>query len=292
MENEGSARPAPCLLDAYRFEGPSTGWVQPRTAPGDLEVLPTKLRFVTFNVWFGQFFLDERLRALLDLLIAQRPDIVALQEVTPRHLERILEESWIREGYWVSDAVGETVEPNGVLLLSRLPLRHLVLCRLPSRKSRKFLVGEIESTDQTLYVGNVHLESSPLAAPLRLAQLDTVLPSLHGARHAVLMGDFNFDPVHEAEQARVEDRYRDIWIELRGGEAGYTENTDINLMRLHQKQQEKRVRFDRILLRSPAGGWMPRSVDLIGTEPISPERPDVFPSDHFGLVAELEWVGS
>ncbi len=56
-------------------------------------------------------------------------------------------------------------------------------------------------------------------------------------------------------------------------------------MRHRRKNPEKRVRFDRILVKSPT--LRPLDIELLGTQPISPERPDVFPSDHFGLFASL-----
>jgi tyrosyl-DNA phosphodiesterase 2 len=45
------------------------------------------------------------------------------------------------------------------------------------------------------------------------------------------------------------------------------------------------VRFDRVLLKPSE--WTPTSIELLGTEPISPEHPDVFPSDHFGLLCQI-----
>jgi hypothetical protein len=51
------------------------------------------------------------------------------------------------------------------------------------------------------------------------------------------------------------------------------------------------VRFDRILLGGSGQDWQPVSIRLIGTAPIDPERSDLFPSDHFGLTAELAWRG-
>jgi tyrosyl-DNA phosphodiesterase 2 len=137
----------------------------------------------------------------------------------------------------------------------------------------------------------VHLESSPDATTLRLTQLDIVLPSLLGAPHAVLMGDFNFDPAQQAEQSRVEERYLDLWNALRGDAPGYTEDTDVNRMRLIHKGKEKRARYDRILLHSMSPGWVPSVIRRIGTEPISNEHPEIFPSDHFGLAGTLEWKG-
>jgi tyrosyl-DNA phosphodiesterase 2 len=276
-------------FDAFRFD-PSRGcWLPAK--PGS-QAPPDRLTLVTFNAWFGDYLLEERFAALLGVVRACRPDVVALQEVTPRHLEALLAQPWVRQGFWVSDATGASVRPHGVLLLSRLAVRGLALCLLPSGKARKLLVAELGGGPRALFVANLHLESSPSSTPLRLAQLDTVLPSLHGVRHAVLMGDFNFDPSQQPEQARVQAHYRDLWAELRPQEPGYTEDTDINRMRLRHKNQEKRVRFDRILLRSSSPGWEPEAIRLIGTRPIAPDRPEVFPSDHFGLAGRLVWRGN
>ena len=44
------------------------------------------------------------------------------------------------------------------------------------------------------------------------------------------------------------------------------------------------ARFDRILLRSDGRRWTPRTIELLGTREIAR---GVFPSDHFGLVAEV-----
>lgn len=251
--------------------------------------LPDRLVLVTYNIWFGEYLWEERIAALLDQVSACRPDVIALQEVTPRQLEHILANAWICRNFWVSDVEGATLDPHGVLLLSRLPLRGLVLHELPSEKDRKLLLGELAIASRAVCLGNLHLESSASATPLRLAQLDRVLYSIKGARHRILAGDFNFDPVQKPEQARVESHYLDLWEALRGEEPGYTEDTDINRMRLLHKNKEKQVRFDRILLRSDIPGWRPESVRLIGTQPISPDLPEVFPSDHFGLAGSLVW---
>ena len=48
---------------------------------------------------------------------------------------------------------------------------------------------------------------------------------------------------------------------------------------------EKSRRLDRILLRSSV--WKPREIRMIGDQPINPGKKDLFPSDHFGLLAGL-----
>ena len=50
------------------------------------------------------------------------------------------------------------------------------------------------------------------------------------------------------------------------------------------------VRYDRVLLRSGEPRWKPASIEHLGTEPISADIPDVFPSDPFGLFTRLSWV--
>ena len=246
-----------------------------------------RLTLVSYNLWFGEYCWRERLAVLLANVRDCRPDIIGLQEVTPAHLEQILAQDWVRERYQVSDTDGVTLEPHGVLLLSRLPVASLALCHLPSRKDRKMVVGEVETAEGTIFVGVVHLESAPLAMPLRLEQLDRVLPGLHGGKNTVLMGDFNFDPRDRTEQSRIEPGYTDLWPALNSGDPGYTVDTVHNRMRFLHKQRHKRARFDRILLRSVEPVWEPASIRMIGTRSISPAQPDVFPSDHFGLVGVI-----
>jgi tyrosyl-DNA phosphodiesterase 2 len=271
-------------LDTFRFATSRGDWMP---AGFEQDVPRDRLALLTYNVWFGEFLRQERFAALLDAVRACGPDLVALQEVTPRHLEHLLAVEWVRREFRISDITGATLQPHGVLLLSRLPLRNLGLQELPSDKDRKLLVAELGLGSRAVCVGNLHLESSPQATPVRLAQLDTILPRLHGTQRTLLMGDFNFDPGQMLEQARVDQYYRDLWAEL-----GFTEDTAINGMLLSHKGREKQVRFDRILLRSPRPGWIPESVRLIGTRPITPYQPDVFPSDHFGLAGSLVWSDS
>jgi len=272
------------ILPPYGFDLASGSW---KTGLGRPRPAADRLTLVTYNLWFGERCWHERIAALLRLVRDARPDVIGFQEVTPPHLERILDEDWVRREYQVSDAAGVTVEPHGVLLLSRLPISVLSLCHLPSRKNRKLVVAELETSEGAVCLGTVHLESSPLSLPVRLEQLDRILPGLHGARHAVLMGDFNFDPRDLVEQSRIEPGYLDLWSALHSGEPGYTVDSVLNQMRFLHKQRHKQARFDRILLRSTVSGWEPESIRMIGTEPISPAHPEVYPSDHFGLVATI-----
>jgi len=272
------------ILRPHRFDFSEGVWSEvsgPKRPAGE------RLTLVTYNLWFGEHQWEERIGALLRLVRECSPDVIGFQEVTPPHLQRILAEDWVRRDFQVSDVTGSTLEPHGVLLLSRLSIGSLALCHLPSRKDRKMVVGSLETEAGAICLGTVHLESSPLSLSVRLEQLDRVLPSLHGASHAVLMGDFNFDPRDQAEQSRIDTGYTDLWPALHRAEPGYTVDSLLNRMRFLHKWRHKRARFDRILLRSAAPGWVPESIRLIGTLPISPHHPDIYPSDHFGLVGVI-----
>jgi tyrosyl-DNA phosphodiesterase 2 len=276
----------PRELFAAGFDPSSGRWIaMDRTQPAAVE----RLTLVTYNIWFGEHRWRERLRHLLDLVARCEPDIVALQEVTPGQLAHVLAADWIRRDFLVSDISGATLRPHGVLLLSRLPMRDVVLCSLPSRKDRKLLIASIDTGNERISVGNLHLESSPSNQLLRLAQLKRALSTQSSAEHALLMGDFNFDPRSGVEQSRLGRDYIDLWSALSSGRAaGHTVDSTRNRMRFLYKRKHKHVRFDRILLRSAAPGWVPRSIRLLGTEPISPAMPETYPSDHFGLTATIE----
>ena len=271
-------------LAAQRFDGPAGRWLP---APPCGPVERCRLTLATYNVWFDAYRLERRLAAVLEEVRRCAPHLVALQEVTERHLELILSRDWIRRRFLVSDASGLTVRPHGVVLLSRLPLCGLQLVHLTSAKHRKGLVADLRLNGELLRIGAVHLESSETAAALRLRQLEELEAVMAGAPHAILLGDFNFDPVRDPEQGWIDGRYTDLWRAVRRDAPGYTEDTDVNRMRLLHKNREKRARFDRVLLRSARPGWRPLSIRRLGMEPVTAAEPGLFPSDHFGLCARL-----
>ena len=131
-----NASSRPTALTAAGFDPSSGRWIATRrTQTAAVE----RLTLVTYNIWFGEHRWRERLAHLLGLIARCEPDVVALQEVTPRQLEQILAAEWVRSDFLVSDVSGTTLRPHGVLLLSRLPIHDITLCRLPSRKDRKLL---------------------------------------------------------------------------------------------------------------------------------------------------------
>lgn len=260
---------------------------EPSEASASDTFQPT-ITIATMNVWFEPHFFAERCAALLALLQAHQPDLIALQEATPALLDRVMREPWVQREYQLSDIAGGSLDPYGVLMLSRLPIHAWDLRTLPSTMGRALISARASLNGSTTTFASVHLESTSLAAPTRARQLARIFPWLSAAPHALLMGDLNFCS-SSYENQQLDPAYQDVWPHIHPNDPGYTENTEVNTMRAQHAGRHRPVRFDRILLRSHAPGWQAESIQLIGTEPIDIATPHVFPSDHFGLVARLCW---
>jgi tyrosyl-DNA phosphodiesterase 2 len=238
------------------------------------------IRIATWNVWFGGHMFEERGEALLSILEKRRPHVIALQEVTPALLERVLETPWVREDYRVSDI--DLVQAYDVLMLSSLPVADVDWIELPSRMGRRLLAMRLACG---LVVGTVHLESTDECAEPRADQLGIVQPALLAAADdVVLVGDFNFSPHDDIENAALDSTFVDVWAQLHPREPGHTVDSHANKMRHGAKGHHSQKRIDRIFVSSSR--WRPRTVQLLGTQAI--DITETFVSDHFGLEASFE----
>jgi hypothetical protein len=92
------------------------------------------------------------------------------------------------------------------------------------------------------------------------------------------MGDFNLCSSYP-ENITISNRTE--WIDP---DAGFTEDSHLNTMRYQFRPVHKTVRYDRILIHDPTRKII--SFERLGMNPL-PDLVDVFPSDHFGLLAIL-----
>lgn len=239
-----------------------------------------QLTLTTFNVWFNEQHAADRYRAIARILRVHEPDLMVFQEVTEQALAVFGSQPWIRARYRSASVLRGTY---GMLILSRLPLGPVTYTRLPTRLARGFLRADLLVDGVELSVCSVHLESGKESAGLRARQLQRICRSVHGRENVVLLGDFN---MRDAENPVIGADYLDVWPQLRPDEPGYTEDTTINHMRFDTKSKHRHVRFDRVLVKGDR--WRARDIELLGTEPISPVLPRIFPSDHFGVRCRLD----
>lgn len=270
-----------------RFDAHAGQWVYAEPFTGDW--VQDRLTTASYNVWFYNDYNELRYAAILGILERCGADVIALQEVNGIFLDKVLAREWVRSGYFVSDIRGDTFRNYGVLILSRIPVVRATLFPLPTDKERSLLVAETRVLGEAFLFGSVHLESKKEAAGLRAVQMKTVFPAMTARDNAVLMGDFNFCGTWKDENDRIDPSFIDVWPYLYPDDPGYSEDTEINVMRLKAKGKNKKVRFDRLLLRNRSAKWRwtPERMEILGKEPVSPETPHIFPSDHFGLVASF-----
>jgi tyrosyl-DNA phosphodiesterase 2 len=266
----------------YAFSNSAGKWLRQskRRKPAPVD-LPT-LRVCTFNVWFDPYESERRCAAVLDILSDTRPDVIALQEVTPRFLSNLLSAPWVRDSYAVSRS--KLIDARyDVVMLSKLPVRHFVAHEISSDMGRKLHALTIQTTRGNLVIAGIHMESMRERTPMRLKQIEECTPILSRADCSIWLGDFNAAPRSEEDEA-IRCTFRDVWAEL--SEApGYTRDTSQNAM-LAKVKADRHQRIDRVFLRGD--GYQPISVRMLGTAPLPNTDGQVFPSDHFGLIAELE----
>jgi endonuclease/exonuclease/phosphatase family metal-dependent hydrolase len=125
----------------------------------------------TLNVWFADYYFEQRCRAALGLLESIHPDVITLQEVTPAFLKEVQHTPWIQASYSLSDIYGDSVDPYGVLILSRLPIGDWEFFPLPSAMGRSLVTARAELNRISAMFASVHLESQTVAAPTRASSL-------------------------------------------------------------------------------------------------------------------------
>jgi endonuclease/exonuclease/phosphatase family metal-dependent hydrolase len=264
----------------FAFSEHTSAWL-PRLSGSRALLDLEELRVATYNVWFDPYENERRRRALFELLEAEDVDVIALQEVTAPFLSALLSCPWVRAEYEVSRIRFDESLRYDVVMLSRLPVTRFTALPLTSSMGRRLHMLSLDTQWGELLVGGVHLESMREMTPTRLTQIGEIEPILCGAPAALWMGDFNASPESE-EETLLRTRFVDLWAAL-SQEPGYTRDTTRNAM-LARVKDDRHQRIDRILMRGDV--LSPRAIHMVGTDAL-PGGDDVFPSDHFGLVAHL-----
>lgn len=280
----------------WRFDRDRGAWTPAGPAPA--EPAPSLL-VATFNLLFDRheaerIYSERRLVAALALLRGQAADLIALQEVTPASLAALLAEPWVRDDYYVSSGPdSEGVDPYGVVLLSRWPLA-LVERRFSAHKA--ILLGRLDLAGRPLHCAALHLTSNHKDdASERRADEFAALAALLAdpqVADALVLGDLNFgdDDDAAAENQRLAAAgLVDVWPRLRPHDPGFTFDPAQNPLAALMTRRGRPARFDRVLLRAPAGRLAPIEITRFGDRPFARDGElERYASDHFGLAALLE----
>jgi len=254
---------------------------------------------LTYNVLFADRNLWARFKALVDILRSSDADLICLQEVRVDVLKRLETLDWVREHYYVSDHAGFTLGQYGVFILSRLPIDHFVWYPIPSNEQKRLVRADFNINGKSFSLINAQYDSGE-DADIRHEQLTVAKKAVATSDTSLLVGDFNFDAKSgsKSKELTAITDYTDVWPALHPSEPGYTVDSSRNSMFLAYGEELK-GRYDRFFLKSFKSGWSCKSVKLVGETPIITEassprqhfnttsRGMVFPSHHFGLLAEF-----
>ena len=261
----------------YAFSSAVQRWLplrERRDAPLSLE----SFSLLTWNIWFDEHAFGVRRDAAIALIEDACPDFIVLQEVTKPFLDGLLASDVIRESFTISLNQMPKDKRYEAVVLSQLPIRSASVQALTSTMGRNVCLVDIAAREP-LVIAGTHLESGRELASARLVQIEESARVLGGYPQVIWAGDFNCDAGSAEDELIARLGFVDAWSTLHQ-EPGLTRDSERNTM-LATLGQTKATRIDHIYVK---GAFRPTRVSLVGTEPIAP---DLFPSDHFGLLASF-----
>jgi endonuclease/exonuclease/phosphatase family metal-dependent hydrolase len=269
------------------------------------------IRVATWNLWWRFGSWRERAVAISAVLRDASPDICALQEVWANERRNFAEQladelemhwEWLRSpcpDRWQA-RLPESSAEVGHAILTRWPIRERAELSLPAGGAddggRNALLCVVESPDGSIPVTTTQLSSAPWDSATRCAQVRALVSFLadrdREAYPAVLAGDLNAEPDsdeirllcgHKTAPAREGFVLIDAWRYAPDDAVAWTwDRKNPHVV----ATMEPSSRIDYVLVGPPHEGRRGhvRSIQRIGETPVG----GVWPSDHAGLLAELE----
>ena len=265
------------------------------------------MRVLSWNLWWRYGPWEQRREAIAATLTEVGPDLCGLQEVWGGPGGNLAADLARRVGmHWcwapatkASSAGGEELS-LGNAILSRWPILAQAETALPvgdlADESRVAVHARVDAPGGTLPMVTTHLTYGPGRSALRVAQVRTLAQFIadHAADRAyppVVTGDLNSEPGSDemrllggllTDPAVPGQVLVDAWRYADPADPGFTWDH-------HNGYQARSAipdsRIDYVLIGLPRQGrGKVRSAELAGAAPVG----DVWPSDHFAVVAELQ----
>ena len=261
-----------------------------------------RLRLLTINIWNRQGPWDKRLALLRAGVRALDPDIVGLQEVLnmpqagPDQAENIAEGLGYHVAYGPASFIGGSCLSMGNAILSRWPIAAREHWELPHEgdDGRCLLHARVDSPHGAIPVFVTHLSWQFHLGHAREQQVRLINDRVHeklddAMLPAVLMGDFNAEP--DSDEIRFLRGLTSLggrstyWADCFGlcGEGRGDTFTRTNGYSTLQREPPRRL--DYIFVRGPDRNL--RGEPLAARVVLDKPEGDVWPSDHYGVYAEV-----
>jgi endonuclease/exonuclease/phosphatase family metal-dependent hydrolase len=247
-------------------------------------VSPTRLVVATLNIRNMADRWPERLPLLLADMAALQPDLMGLQEVVfPLQQDRLIGAAGAGRYEAIRGWAGRLEYGNSLLV--REPLRATAVERLDLGLNREVHRASISLEAGDLLMAVSHLHHEVPADAERDQQAEALLAWLETAPKSVaqvVVGDFNADPREPAYARMVAAGFRSSLVEVDGAEPAVTWPSGIQAPGMDTDGDPDCL--DYIWIRGAVRAVAARIV----FDRAAVGDPTLYPSDHFGLVAELE----
>lgn len=260
-----------------------------------------RLKIVTINILTDLSRWNQRRLLLLQGLAALSPDLIVLQEVKlPQNPARWLADHLGYPHILLSPKMGYSASREALAIISRLPYKDESVLDLGGQDRIAQRVG-LNFGNSTIYLVNSHLYWQPGESAARLRQVERLLdwlPGFSGDPPGIVCGDFNGTPETQAIQL-MRQRFLSAYATVHGKEPEYTCPTPLP----RSAWSVTRTFLGFFFLIRPQHinlSWR-GTLDYIFVDPRlavtdcrvvldqpSPENSRIYPSDHFGLYAEIE----
>ena len=265
----------------------------------DGEPVPGNLKVCSWNVWgllkydqpFIGWSLEKRLNNIIDIILEEDLDIICLQEITtPVYLKLLQRLGSIYHFY------EEVIDTDKTKKERNRDLELLFLSKYKAHKSITFLLGGNLGYSNNLSVlefpnlviFGCYLQAGSKYSPgqekkwfhysrCRSEQLETIFNLSKSYTHdkKIVLGDINFhldgpisnwpelEKINSFNEDGFIDSFRSLFPNIETF-PGYTEDTNVNLMRYNSKFMEKQFRYDGIMSK----GLTPVDCKVLGTNEI------------------------
>jgi len=250
-----------------------------------------EIKMLTYNIWFSDEKMRERMEALGEIVEDLEPDLLAFQEVTHENLAILQKQRWFSRRHMVPPNVAQEGKWHFVVILSSYPVERWQVYQLKN-SNRTLVLAEtkssISSVGVNFVIATTHLKHSGYNTRIREEQLKESLNIISAYDNVCVMGDLNIEDKVDGDVI-LPSPWIDAWLSMPGNtdSNGYTWDRSktpfASVLKRTVNATSYQARLDRVLCKLP--DFKVTEMRVVGDKVT---KSGILPSDHFGLFTIIE----
>ena len=253
-----------------------------------------EIRMLTYNIWFSDEKMRERMEALGEIVEDLEPGLLTFQEVTHDNLAILQEQRWFSRYHLVPPNAAQEGKRHFVVILSSYPVERWQVYQLKNspRSNRTLVVAEtkssISSVDVKFVIATTHLKHSGYNTRIREEQFKESFKIISAYDNVCVMGDLNIEDRVDGDVV-LPSPWIDAWLSIPGNtdNNGFTwdrSKTPIaSVLESTLNATSYQARLDRVLCKLP--DFKVKEMRVVGDKLT---KSGILVSDHFGLFTIIE----